>query len=89
MALLYETGIRMSELIALKVEDVNGARRELRVYGKGRKERMLPILPSTLEEHHATRHGSSCGRRRIVCDGCREFSVSVICLSRVNHYLER
>ena len=28
MALLYETGIRMSELIGLKVGDVNGARRE-------------------------------------------------------------
>ena len=49
MALLYETGIRMSELISLKIQDVDGARRELRVYGKGRKERMLPILPATLE----------------------------------------
>jgi len=49
MALLYETGIRMSELIALKVHDVDGSRRQLRVYGKGRKERLLPLLPATME----------------------------------------
>ena len=49
IALLYETGIRMSELIGLKVGDINGARKELRVYGKGRKERVLPLLPATLE----------------------------------------
>jgi integrase/recombinase XerD len=41
--LLYATGVRASELIALKPEYVNLADRWIRVFGKGSKERMVPI----------------------------------------------
>jgi integrase/recombinase XerC len=41
--LLYGTGIRVGELVALDVRDVELAAREVRVLGKGRKERVVPI----------------------------------------------
>ena len=87
MALLYETGIRMSELIGLKVADVNGAKKELRVYGKGRKERMLPLLPSTLEsimQHVMDRPVG--GDDLFVTDAGSSLYPSFV-YRRVNHYL--
>ena len=41
--LLYQTGIRRSELINLKDRDINIQRLELKVLGKGEKERLIPI----------------------------------------------
>lgn len=41
--LLYNTGIRRSELINLKKVDVSLARGSIRVLGKGNKERMVPL----------------------------------------------
>jgi len=43
--LLYTTGIRRTELIHLKVSNVNNATNTLKVLGKRNKERILPILP--------------------------------------------
>jgi integrase/recombinase XerD len=40
---LYYTGMRAGELANLDIEDVFLEDRELRVFGKGRRERMLPI----------------------------------------------
>jgi integrase/recombinase XerD len=41
--LLYATGLRVSELVALKVHDVNLEGSVLTTVGKGRKERIVPI----------------------------------------------
>ena len=41
--LLYGSGIRIGELVALDVRDLELAAREIRVMGKGRKERVVPI----------------------------------------------
>jgi integrase/recombinase XerC len=41
--LLYGTGIRIGELVALDVRDLELAAREIRVMGKGRKERIVPV----------------------------------------------
>ena len=41
--LLYASGIRVGELVGLDVDDVDPARRLLRVLGKGRKERSVPF----------------------------------------------
>lgn len=42
LELLYATGIRVGELVALDVDDVDAQRQVVRVLGKGRKERSVP-----------------------------------------------
>lgn len=42
--LLYTTGMRRSELIGLQARDIDLAKLELKVLGKGKKERIIPIL---------------------------------------------
>jgi len=41
--LLYASGLRISELVALDVADIDFERRTLKVLGKGNKERMVPF----------------------------------------------
>jgi integrase/recombinase XerD len=43
LELLYSSGLRVSELIYLKIEDVNLEAGFLRVLGKGSKERVVPV----------------------------------------------
>jgi len=45
--LLYSSGIRRSELINLKMSNVDLERGTLKVLGKRNKERIIPLLPST------------------------------------------
>ena len=47
--LFYTTGIRRSELIGLKLNDVDLEQGVLRVLGKRNKERMVPLMPSTVD----------------------------------------
>jgi len=49
---LYASGIRVSELVALKVEDVNFSTGYLRIFGKGNKERLVPVHESVLGTLH-------------------------------------
>jgi integrase/recombinase XerC len=46
LELLYASGLRLSELVALDLEDVNLGSRIVRVMGKGRKERLVPFNQS-------------------------------------------
>ncbi len=43
LEVLYATGIRVGELVAVDLDDIDRARRVVRVFGKGRKERMVPF----------------------------------------------
>lgn len=47
LELFYASGLRLSELVGLDIEDVNLAGRIVRVLGKGRKERLVPFNRST------------------------------------------
>lgn len=43
LELLYASGIRISELVSLKLEEINLAQGWIRVFGKGSKERLVPV----------------------------------------------
>ncbi len=47
--LLYATGLRVSELTALKLDDIDFEQGSLRCFGKGRKERMVPVAREACE----------------------------------------
>ena len=49
LELFYASGLRLSELVAIDLEDVNMSGRMVRVMGKGRKERLLPFNQSAAD----------------------------------------
>jgi len=49
LLLFYTTGMRLSELIQLKISDVDFYRNSLKVLGKRNKERLIPIHPETAD----------------------------------------
>jgi integrase/recombinase XerC len=46
--LLYTTGIRRAELINLKLKDIDLSQKTMKVLGKRNKERIIPLLDSTV-----------------------------------------
>jgi integrase/recombinase XerC len=50
IGLFYATGMRLNELISLKEKQVDFARKQVRVLGKGNKERIIPVSPEHLKE---------------------------------------
>lgn len=49
LELLYASGARISELAALNVESISWSERTLRLWGKGSKERIVPLYRRALE----------------------------------------
>lgn len=47
--LLYTSGMRRSELISLKVGDIDFSQLQLKILGKRNKERIVPILPKVAD----------------------------------------
>lgn len=49
LELMYATGMRVSEIVALNIDDVNLASAAVRCFGKGAKERIVPIHERAVE----------------------------------------
>ena len=52
-SLLYRLGLRIGEAISINLEDINWKKQTLRIHGKGRKERLLPLvsdLPNLIKQ---------------------------------------
>jgi integrase/recombinase XerD len=74
LEVLYATGMRVSELIILKQRDLLESEETVRVFGKGSRERLVPIGKSALRWIVGT--GAAAGRswRRKGRDRTRSFS---------------
>ena len=64
LEMLYSTGIRVSELVGLDWTDVDRRGRVVRVLGKGRKERVVPIGATALAAVEEYRRRWPADRRR-------------------------
>ena len=68
LELLYATGMRASELAGLKISDLNLKIGYLRCFGKGKKERIVPMgkppsLPPSISSGAANKTGQTVQRR--------------------------
>ena len=64
LALLYGTGIRLSELLNVKPKHIDLHKKTIRVLGKGNKERIIPLYDKLIERinnylHHKDYHFGS------------------------------
>lgn len=50
ITMLYATGIRRSELVNLKISDIDYYQKTIKVFGKRQKERKIPMAPKLIEE---------------------------------------
>lgn len=83
--LFYKSGIRLAELVGIDTGDFSSDMRELKVHGKGDKERIVPVTPSVrkriseyLELRRRQQICSSDGRALFVAhDGRRLSRVSI------------
>lgn len=50
LAMLYNTGMRLSELVNLKESQLNTAANNIKVLGKGNKERVIPVSPRLIAD---------------------------------------
>lgn len=89
LLLLYETGIRRAELIGLKVSDLDGSRRMLKVRGKRNKERFIPVsreLIDTVNSYLEERPAPVDPEFLLLDDRGKQMSASFV-YRKVNHYL--
>ena len=80
LELLYATGLRVSELVSLNVQDIDLQESYIRCWGKGSKERIAYLYPQALENLKAYLKGS-----RVALLGAKEDQSALF----VNHRGER
>lgn len=69
ITLLYHTGMRVSELVSLKDRQVDTKRLQVKVLGKGNKERIIPLhhdIVGEVDEYRKLRSGLAAGEDRVV-----------------------
>jgi len=49
LELLYATGVRVSELVNIKINDIDFSEKQIRIFGKGKKERIVLFGEKALE----------------------------------------
>lgn len=49
LELMYATGARISEMSALTLDDIDFSQGQVRLFGKGSKERIVPVYPAALD----------------------------------------
>ena len=88
--MLYATGMRISELINLKVTDIDMKRNVVKVLGKGSKERLIPFGDAAfdaLSTYLSNREKSSCKEIFLSNRGTKLSRVAV--WQRIKIYLTR
>lgn len=50
LILMYHCGLRVSELVAMPINNINPAKKQVIVFGKGAKERVVPISDTAIQE---------------------------------------
>lgn len=70
--MLYQTGMRQAELLGLRDSDIDLDRRQLKVLGKGNKERLIPFGP---ELESLIRHYLELRRKEVVPGTTEKFLV--------------
>ena len=68
LELLYATGMRVSELINLKTYDVNLTMGFVKCFGKGGKERIIPLVDVAIEalEEYINHHRNFFKRKTLM-----------------------
>ena len=48
LLVLYSCGLRLSEILSIKMNEIDFYRKNILIHGKGRKDRFVPILPEVI-----------------------------------------
>ena len=83
---LYSCGLRVSELTDLKISNIFENERYIMVYGKGRKQRIVPISDSALREIHNYFHFRYELKFSLLPFGDSEGPYAGSCLDNAFHY---
>jgi integrase/recombinase XerC len=91
LELFYSTGIRLSELINLKLSDINRSTRTIKVTGKRNKQRIIPVtiqLLNIIDEYLKERENvADSDTPEIIVTDKGKKAYSVFIYRRVTHYL--
>lgn len=95
MELLYATGVRVSELVGMNLDDIHTGERLIRVRGKGKKERLVPfgkkaedVLREYIQYRYRIHEGEIDKDALFLNNRGQRLSVRSV-QRKVNHYLQK